>query len=68
MLTNSFGGNASRLKLHEAQDRVAELNAAAARLARIAAAAAHRQGRRLIVAGSMGPTGELFEPMGALTH
>ena len=69
VLTNSFGGNALRLKLHEAQDRVAELNAAAARLARTAAdAAADRQGRRLIVAGSMGPTGELFEPMGALTH
>ncbi|MEC8743014.1 MAG: homocysteine S-methyltransferase family protein, partial [Pseudomonadota bacterium] len=34
ILTNSFGGNALRLKLHEAEDRVAELNIAAARLAR----------------------------------
>ena len=50
-LTDSFVGNALRLKLHEAQDRVAELNAAAARFARIAAdAAADRQGRRPILA------------------
>lgn len=69
VLTNSFGGNALRLKLHDAQDRVPELNAAAARLARKAAATAtDRQRRPLLVAGSMGPTGELFEPMGALTH
>ena len=40
MLTNSFGGNALRLKLHDAQDRVTELNAAAARLARKTAATA----------------------------
>ena len=34
ILTNSFGGTRQRLKLHQAQDRVAELNTAAARLAR----------------------------------
>ncbi len=69
VLTNSFGGNAFRLKLHEAQDRVAELNATAARFARMAAdAAAERQGRHLILAGSIGPTVELFEPIGTLTH
>jgi len=64
LLTNSFGGNALRLKLHDAQDRVAELNHAAARLARTAI---ETHGRGGIVAGSMGPAGELFEPMGALT-
>ena len=48
---------------------VTELNAVAARLARkTAATATDRQRRPLLVAGSMGPTGELFEPMGALTH
>ena len=68
-LTDSFVGNALRLKLHEAQDRVAELNAAAARFARMAAdSAADRHGRRPILAVSMGPTGELFEPIGTLTH
>ena len=67
-LTNSFGGNALRLKLHDAQDRVPKLNTAAARLARKAAATAtDRQRRSLLVAGSMRPTGELFEPMCALT-
>jgi 5-methyltetrahydrofolate--homocysteine methyltransferase len=64
-LTNSFGGNASRLKLHGAQGRVRELNRIAASLGREIADAA---GRQVIVAGSMGPTGEIFEPMGPMTH
>ncbi len=33
-LTNSFGGNAARLKLHDAQRRVRELNRVAAELGR----------------------------------
>ena len=64
-LTNSFGGNASRMKLHGAQNRVAELNRLAASLGREIADAA---GRSVVVAGSMGPTGEIFEPMGTMTH
>ena len=64
ILTNSFGGTRHRLKLHEAQDRVAELNLAAARIARGVADAADRP---VAVAGSMGPTGELIVPLGALT-
>jgi methionine synthase I (cobalamin-dependent) len=63
-LTNSFGGSRHRLKLHQAEDRVAELNEAAARIARAVADAAPRE---VIVAGSMGPTGELFHPLGPLT-
>ena len=65
VLTNSFGGNAHRLKLHNGQDRVRELNMAAARLARTEADAVARP---VIVAGSMGPTGEIFEPVGTLSH
>ena len=58
-----------RFKLHEAHDSVAETNAAAARLARMAAdAVVDRKGCGLIVTGSMGPIGELFELMGGLTH
>ena len=69
ILTNSFGANAPRLKLHNAQHRVAELNAAAAQLAREATRQHFEDtGRKAVVAGSMGPTGELFEPMGTLTH
>ena len=69
ILTNSFGANAPRLKLHKAQNRVGELNAAAARLAREATRQHFEDtGRKAVVAGAMGPTGELFEPMGTLTH
>lgn len=64
-LTNSFGGNASRLKLHSAEGRVHELNRAAAELGREVADAS---GRRIVVAGSVGPTGEIMEPLGPLTH
>ncbi|AUH62990.1 betaine--homocysteine S-methyltransferase [Paracoccus zhejiangensis] len=64
-LTNSFGGNASRLKLHQSQHRVRELNRVAASLGREIADAS---GRTVIVAGSMGPTGEIMAPMGTLTH
>ncbi|MFK7919889.1 MAG: betaine--homocysteine S-methyltransferase [Ilumatobacter sp.] len=65
ILTNSFGGTGFRLKLHQADDRVLELNEAAARVARAAADASEKQ---VIVAGSMGPTGELLEPMGSMTR
>jgi len=64
ILTNTFGGTRYRLKLHGAEDKVAEINIAAARLARQAAAEA---GRKIVVAGSMGPTGELFMPLGPLS-
>lgn len=64
-LTNSFGGNASRLKLHRAENRVIELNKAAAEIGRNVADAC---GRPVIVAGSVGPTGEIMAPIGTLTH
>ena len=64
ILTNSFGGTRYRLKLHQAQDRVGELNRAAARIARQQADAT---GRLVAVAGSMGPTGELLAPLGTLS-
>ena len=64
-LTNSFGGNASRLKLHNAQGRVRELNRMAAELGR---EVADKAGRTVLVAGSMGPTGEIMEPMGPLSY
>jgi 5-methyltetrahydrofolate--homocysteine methyltransferase len=65
VLTNSFGGSAYRLKLHKAEGQVREINREAARLARLEADAADRP---VIVAGSVGPTGEIFEPVGTLTH
>jgi 5-methyltetrahydrofolate--homocysteine methyltransferase len=65
ILTNSFGGNARRLMLHGMQDRVVEINRLAARHAR---AVADTAGRPVVVAGSVGPTGDLFEPLGVLTE
>ncbi len=65
ILTNSFGGTRHRLKLHEAQDRVHELNKRAAEIAHDVVKAS---GREVIVAGSVGPTGELLVPLGALTY
>ena len=64
ILTNSFGGTSFRLKLHQAENSVNALNLAAAGLARQAADVADKP---VLVAGSMGPTGELFQPLGALT-
>ena len=65
ILTNTFGGSRYRLKLHKAQDRVEEINRRAVEIAR---KVADRAGRPVVVAGSIGPTGELFEPLGPLTH
>jgi 5-methyltetrahydrofolate--homocysteine methyltransferase len=69
-LTNSFGGTRHRLKLHHAQDRVREVNKTAAEIGRRVADRAMKEqpGREIVVAGSMGPTGELFQPLGALTE
>jgi 5-methyltetrahydrofolate--homocysteine methyltransferase len=64
ILTNSFGGTRHRLKLHGAEDRVAELNEEAARIARTEA---DRADRVVLVAGSMGPTGEILVPLGPLS-
>ncbi|MEM6374215.1 MAG: betaine--homocysteine S-methyltransferase [Pseudomonadota bacterium] len=64
-LTNSFGANASRLKLHDAGHRAHELSKRSAQIGREVADAA---GRRVIVAGSVGPTGDIMEPVGTLSH
>lgn len=64
-LTNTFGGTAARLKLHDAQNRVRELSRVGAELGR---EVADKAGRKVIVAGSVGPTGEIMEPVGALSH
>jgi 5-methyltetrahydrofolate--homocysteine methyltransferase len=65
ILTNTFGGTRHRLKLHQAEHRVAELNEKAARITR---SEADRAGREVLVAGSMGPTGEILEPLGPLSQ
>ena len=65
ILTNSFGGNRLRLKLHKKlEERCAELATAAARLARQVADGSDRP---VVVAGSMGPTGDILGPAGTLS-
>ena len=64
ILTNTFGGTRNRMKLHGAAERVAELNIAAARLAREVVAETDRE---IVVGGSMGPTGDMYMPLGELT-
>jgi 5-methyltetrahydrofolate--homocysteine methyltransferase len=64
ILTNTFGGNRYRLQFSDLGDRVADVNRIGAQLAGAEADAADHN---VLVAGSMGPTGELMEPYGALT-
>jgi 5-methyltetrahydrofolate--homocysteine methyltransferase len=59
--TNTFGGNRFRLALHGNESRVRELNVSAARLARDVADAAPRE---VLVAGDIGPSGEILAPLG----
>ena len=61
LTTNTFGGNRPRLDMHGLGDRVHELNEAAARLAREVA-----DEHGALVAGDLGPTGELMAPLGTM--
>ena len=66
VLTNTFGGNRHRLKLHNAQDQVRAVNIAAAKNARAEADAF--SARTIYVGGSVGPTGEIFMPVGTFPY
>jgi 5-methyltetrahydrofolate--homocysteine methyltransferase len=63
LMTNTFGGNRLRLRLHGLHERVAELNRTAAILLRAEVDAA---GGTALVAGDIGPTGEIMAPLGTL--
>ena len=62
VLTNSFGGSRFMLKKYGYEDEVGELNRLAAQHARSAAP----PGR--YVAGSVGPVGEMLEPLGEVSE
>jgi len=64
ILTNTFGGNGLRLALHNLSDQVVPLNKSAAMNA---VEVAENVDGPVVVAGSMGPTGGLLEPLGELT-
>jgi 5-methyltetrahydrofolate--homocysteine methyltransferase len=64
LLTNTFGGNRFRLGLHKLEGQVPELNRAAAELLRQVVG---RNGVDVLVAGDIGPSGQVLEPYGTLT-
>jgi 5-methyltetrahydrofolate--homocysteine methyltransferase len=65
ILTNTFVCNRLSLKLYDLEDRAVELTRAAARAARAEADAADAA---VVVGGSIGPTGDILEPLGTLSH
>ena len=62
ILTNTFGGSPLMLRRHGLEERTEELNAAGARLSLEAS------GGRVLVAASVGPTGELPAPLGTASE
>jgi len=65
VLTNTFGGTRFRLAMHNLQSRVADLNRTAAILLR---AEIEASGRNVLVAGDIGPSGEILAPLGTLEY
>ena len=63
ILSNTFGSNRFRLARHNRPSQVVELNRAGAALLR---AEVDRAGGKALVAGDIGPSGELFAPLGKL--
>ena len=64
ILTNTFGGTNIRMRDSKYEGRGPELNRRAVELAR--EATSHCEG--VLIAGSMGPTGSLFQPFGPLVE
>jgi 5-methyltetrahydrofolate--homocysteine methyltransferase len=64
LTTNTFGGTRGRLGMHGLENRVHELNKAGAEIAKRVA----NRHPGTFVMGDVGPTGDLMEPMGILTH
>ena len=65
ILTNTFGANRYRLALHGLGERASEVNESGAAIARNVADATDRT---VVVAGSMGPTGDVLVPLGERTR
>ncbi|MEO5651977.1 MAG: homocysteine S-methyltransferase family protein [Marmoricola sp.] len=62
LTTNTFGGTRPRLDMHGLGDHLDAVNRSAAQIARSVA-----DERGLLVAGGLGPTGELLAPLGTMT-
>lgn len=61
ILTSTFGGSEIRLSRSNLKDKYQEINRAAVLLAREAA-----ESRQVLIAGSIGPLGEMMKPLGTL--
>ena len=64
LLTNSFGANEFRLSLHGDEDKADQINYEAAQIAK---KSIEKSTREVFIAGSIGPTGEIIEPLGDLS-
>lgn len=64
LLTNTFGANRYRLGLHKLAERARELNMAGVRIARTVA---DKAARPIVIAGDMGPIGDILAPFGTRT-
>jgi methionine synthase / methylenetetrahydrofolate reductase(NADPH) len=62
--TNTFAANRFKLETHDLEERVREVNAEGARLARKAARAVAGTGDRALVLGAIGPLGRSLVPVG----
>ena len=65
--TNTFAANRYKLENHNLQEKVREVNAEGARLARKAARAAAGTGDRALVLGAIGPLGRPLAPVGPVS-
>ena len=64
ILTNTFGANSFRLQLHNAEKEVSKLNYEGALIAKKVVLDSKKN---TLIAGSIGPTGEIIEPLGTTT-
>lgn len=65
--TNTFAANCFKLETHDLEERVREVNAEGARLARKAALDIAGTGDRAIVLGAIGPLGRSLTPVGPVS-
>jgi 5-methyltetrahydrofolate--homocysteine methyltransferase len=63
ILTSTFGGSRLRLEQSGLSDRFFEINSRAVALAKEAV-----KNTQVLIAGSMGPLGQMLQPMGLLSH
>jgi 5-methyltetrahydrofolate--homocysteine methyltransferase len=67
ILTNTFGANGVKLLKLKQQDRLKEINKQAVKIAREAAEEyMEKYSNQVFIAGSVGPTGEILQPIGPL--